>query len=50
MKTTFFAYFDPIWTHILAPKDPNKEFIKFSIDKKDGFYIIINFVTLGLTN
>ena len=28
MKTTFFAIFDPIWTHILAPKDPNKEFFK----------------------
>ena len=24
MKTTFFAIFDPIWTHILAPKGPNK--------------------------
>ena len=24
MKT----FFDPIWTHILAPKDPNKEFFK----------------------
>ena len=28
MKTIFFAIFDPIWTHILAPKDPNKEFFK----------------------
>ena len=28
MKTIFFAIFDPIWTHIFAPKDPNKEFFK----------------------
>ena len=24
MKTTFFALFDPTWTHIVAPKGPNK--------------------------
>ena len=24
MKTIFLAIFDPIWTYILAPKDPNK--------------------------
>ena len=24
MKITFFAIFDPTWTHILAPKGPNK--------------------------
>ena len=28
MKTIFFAIFDPIWTHILAPQDSNKEFFK----------------------
>ena len=28
MKTIFFAIFDPIWTHILAPKHPNKELFK----------------------
>ena len=28
MKTIFYAIFDPIWAHILAPKDPNKEFFK----------------------
>ena len=28
MKTIFFVVFDPIWTHILALKDPNKEFFK----------------------
>ena len=28
MKKSFFTIFDPIWTHILAPKDPNKEFLK----------------------
>ena len=31
MKTTFFAPFDPIWTHIMAPKDPNKEFFKQNV-------------------
>ena len=51
----FFAIFDPIWTHTLAWKDPNKEYFKHnfsfqSINKKDGSYIIITFVTLGLTN
>ena len=25
MKTIFFGIFDPIWTYILAPNDPNKE-------------------------
>ena len=28
MKTIFFAIFDPIWTHNLAPKDPHEEFFK----------------------
>ena len=28
MKTIFFAIFDPIWTHNLVPKDPNKEFFQ----------------------
>ena len=28
MIKTFFAILDPGWTHILAPKGPNKEFIK----------------------
>ena len=23
-----FVIFDPTWSHILAPKDPNKEFFK----------------------
>ena len=27
MKTTFFAIFDPTWTHLLAPKGSNKEFL-----------------------
>ena len=31
MKTIFFAIFDPIWTHTLAGKDPNKEFLKQNI-------------------
>ena len=28
---TFFAIFDPIWTHIMTPKDPNKEFFKYNV-------------------
>ena len=28
MKKTFFAIFDLTWIHILAPKSPNKEFLK----------------------
>ena len=28
MKKTFFANFDPTWTHYLAPIDPNKKFLK----------------------
>ena len=27
IKTTFFAIFDPTWTHSLAPKGPNKGFL-----------------------
>ena len=27
-KTSFMAIFDPTWSHILTPKDPNKEFLK----------------------
>ena len=27
MKTTFLAIFDSTWTHILAAKGPNKEFL-----------------------
>ena len=36
MKTTFFTIFDQTWTHILAPKDPKKEFLKqhFSQERK----------------
>ena len=40
MKTTFFAIFDPTWTHILAPQGPNKEFLKqhFSQEKQKLYY------------
>ena len=46
MKTTFFAIFDPIWTYIMAQKDPNKEFFKqnFSfqlIRKTEGILLSI---------
>ena len=28
MKIAIFAIFDPTWTHMLAPKVPNIEFLK----------------------
>ena len=39
-KTTFFAIFDPTLTHSLAPKLPNKEFLKehFSQEKQKLYY------------
>ena len=48
MKTTFSAIFDPTWTHLLAPKDPNKEFLEQHFSQETNY--IINFVTLRLTN
>ena len=40
MKETFFSIFDPSCTHILAPKDPNKEFLKqnFSQERQKLYY------------
>ena len=40
MKTTIFAILDPTWTHILAPKGPNKEFLKehFSQEEQKLYY------------
>ena len=47
LKTTFFTIFDPIWTHILAPKVQIKNSLNsVSINKK---LFTINFITLGLT-
>ena len=36
MKTTFFTIFDPTWTHSLASKGTNREFLKehFSQEKQ----------------
>ena len=48
MKKHFFVIFDPTWSHIVAPKSPNKEFLNILV-KKDRNYIIINFVSLRLT-
>ena len=31
MKTTFFTIFDTIWTHIMVPRDPYKEFLKQNV-------------------
>ena len=40
MRATFFVIFDPIWTHILALKDPNKEFLEknLSHEKQKLYY------------
>ena len=60
MKTTFFAIFNPTWTHILDPKGPKfnsfrsilvkkeRNYIIILV-KKERNYIIIPFVTLELT-
>ena len=32
MKIAFFNFFDPTWTHILAPKGPNMGFLKQNSD------------------
>ena len=45
MKKAFIAIFDTFWTHVLAPKGSNKEFLRGHLVKKDRNYIIINFVT-----
>ena len=50
MKTTFFAFFNPTWTHMLAPIGSNKESLNKILVKKDRSSIIISFVTLRLTN
>ena len=44
MKTIFFAIFDPIWTHDLAPNDPNKEFFKhnFSFNPRKMEVILLS--------
>ena len=34
MKTIFFVIFDPIWTHILVPKNTNTLFFKQSFSFK----------------
>ena len=50
MKTVFFAIFDPTWTQYW----PNKARIRNSLNsilvKKGTNYIIVDFVTLRLTN
>ena len=40
MKTKSFPIFDPAWTHILTPKDPNKEFLKqyFTYERHKLYY------------
>ena len=40
MKKSFFAIFDPTWTHILALKGPNKEFLKqnFSYERQKLYH------------
>ena len=50
VKTTFFAICDPTWTNILAPKDPNNEFLKeqFSQERQKLYYY--QFCDFKLTN
>ena len=50
MKKTFFANFEPTWTHILAIKAQIRNSLNIILVKKDRNYIIINFVALRLTN
>ena len=47
IKTTVFK---TTWTNSLTPESPNKEFLKEHLVKKNKTYIIINVVTLRLTN
>ena len=49
MKKTFFAIFDPTWTHIFVSKSPERNSLNSILVKKDINYIIINFVTLTLS-
>ena len=40
VNTTYFAIFDPTWTHSLALKGPNKELLKqrFSQERQKLYY------------
>ena len=52
MKTILFAIFNSTWTHSLASKDPNEEFLKerFSQQKQKLYYYqFCNFKTDYLT-
>ena len=49
-KKTFFAIFDPTWIDILPQKAQIRVSLNHILVKKDINYIIINFVTLRLTN
>ena len=46
-EKTFFAIFDPTWTHILVPKDQNKEFLKqhFSQERQKLYHQFCDFKT-----
>ena len=50
MKKTFFANFDPTWTHILAQQTQTRNSLNSILVKKDRYYIIFNFLNLRLTN
>ena len=50
MKKNFFAIFDPTWTHFRPQKSQIRNSFNRTLFKKDRNYIIINFVTLSLTN
>ena len=44
---TFFANFDPTWTHTLTPKGPNKEFLKqhFRQQRRKLYYQFCDYKT-----
>ena len=44
------TFFDPTWTHIVAPKGPKNNSFRNIFVKKGRNYIIINFLTLRLPN
>ena len=47
MKKNIFAIFDPTWTHILATKGPNMDFLKhhFSLERQKLYHQFCDFKT-----
>ena len=49
-KKIFSAIFSTTWTHILLQKAQIRNFLNSILVQKDINYIILNFITLRLTN